>query len=89
MHLALVARQQLWGRQVSRVEVVGGQPDTTLLVEEGLSGRERRGPSPLDLVDQLRGLRPVSRAAPCARAGPRVHRAGAQQRGLHGLRQAR
>jgi hypothetical protein len=89
MHLAFVARQQLLWRQLSSVEFVGSQNETPVLVEEGLSGRERRGQSPLDLVDRLRGLHPLSRSAPRAIAGPRVHRAGAQQRGLQGWRQER
>ena len=89
MRLACVARQQLWRRPLRSGACVGGQHDTPVLVEEGRSGRERRGQSPLELVARLRGWRPLSRSAPCAIAGPRVHRPGAQRRGLHGWRQAR
>jgi hypothetical protein len=85
MHLAFIARQKRLWRQWRSVECVGGQHATTVLVEAGVAGRERRGHSPRELVDQRRGWRPWSRAAPLAIAGPRVHRTGAQTRGLPGV----
>ena len=56
MRLAFVGVQQLLRWQLGGVEFVGGQDETTVLVDEGLSGRKRGDQAPLDLVDHLRGL---------------------------------
>ena len=81
-HLACIAFQHRWRRQVGGVERMRGQDDTTLLVNEGLAGSEGRGPGPVDVVDHLVGWCPLSGASPCAIAGQRAHRARAQNRGL-------
>lgn len=82
MHLAFIAFQHRLRRQVGGVELMSGQDETTLLVNEGLAGREGRGQGPVDLVDHLVGLWPLSGASPCAIAGQSAHRARAQRRGL-------
>ena len=79
--LAFVACQQHWRWPLGGVECVGGQGETTVRVDEGLSGRTRGGPGPRDLVDHLSGLYAVSsrerespleaRPWPAARLGPR------------------
>jgi hypothetical protein len=85
MPLALVACQHLWRGPWGLVTFVGGQDDTTVLVDEGLSGRARGGQGPLDLVDHLVGLRVSPRTSPVATARLRAHRAGGQECGLHPL----
>ena len=82
MPLAFLAGQHLWRRQVGVVECSGGEADTTLLGDEGVSGHERGGPGAGELGDQGVGWRTVAGASPCARAGRRASRTGAQTRGL-------
>lgn len=86
--LPFVACQQLERRQMRVVEFVRRQEKTTVLVDARLAGRERRGQSPIDLVDQLR-LNALSGASPFAIAGCRVHGAGGQARRLQALLEGR
>ena len=76
MRLAFVGVQQLLRWQLGGVEFVGGQDETTVLVDEGLSGRKRGGQAPLDLVDHLLGLHAWSGASPFAIARRCAHGAG-------------
>jgi hypothetical protein len=87
--LACAAVQRLSRRQWGGVECMGGQDDAPVLGEEGLPGRERGGPRPVDLVDHLGGARLGSGSTPLAIAGLGAHRAGAQNCGVHGLRAGR
>ena len=91
MYLAFVACQQLLRWQLGGVEFVGGQDETTVLVDDettvlvddGLPGGEHGGQSSIDLVDHLVGSSVWSKSAPCARVGLRAHRAGGQIDSLH------
>ena len=69
MYLAFVACQQLLRWQLGGVEFVGGQDETTVLVDEGLPGGEHGGQSSIDLVDHLVGSSVWSKSAPCAKWG--------------------
>lgn len=89
MTLPLVAVEELLRRQLLAVKFGGGQDATTVLVDAGLSGRERRGQAALDLVDHLAGLSSSSRSSPFAIAGQSAPCAGAQTRGLEVLRTER
>jgi hypothetical protein len=87
MRLAVVAFQQLLRGQWSGVACVGGQDDTTVLVDAGLSGRTRGGQGPRALGAQLSGLHALSGASPRAIAGRHAHGARPQNRGLPVLRE--
>ena len=52
------------GRPSSRFSGRSGEDETALPVDEGLAGRERGGQGAVDLVDQLRGLRPGGGGVP-------------------------
>src|SRR5262249_31980066 len=85
IHLAFVAFQDRLRWQLGGIELIGGQDETTLLVNAGLAGREGRGQGPVDLVEHLVGWRPVSGASPFAIAGYNAHRARGEKRGLQVL----
>jgi hypothetical protein len=89
MTLACVAVAELLGRPLVVVKFVGSQDDTTVLVDEGLSGRERRGQGSIALVHHVVGLSPLSGASPFAIAGQSAYRTGAQQRRLQVLLEER
>jgi hypothetical protein len=82
MHLAFVACSHLVRWQLGRVECVGGQDETTGLVDEGLASGERGGQRAVDLGGHLVGASVWSRSTPCAIAGMGAHRTGGQRDGL-------
>ena len=83
--LSLIAFQQLWWWQVGVVECMRGQDDTPVLVDERLSGRQRGGQDPLNVVDHLIRWGIAPGASPLTVAGPRVHRTSGEERGLQGV----
>jgi hypothetical protein len=85
MRLALVTIQQLLRWQVGRVECVGGQYETAVLVDEGLAGRTRGGQGPFNVVDPLIGLYAWSGASAFAITGRRAPGTGPQLCGLQVL----
>jgi hypothetical protein len=85
MHLAFIAFQKLLWRQVGVVEFVSGQDETTVLVDEHLSGREREGQGAVNGVDHLVRWGSARGASPFAIAGPNVHRTRGEERGLQGV----
>ena len=54
MHVAFVAGSHLLGRQLGVIQLIGGEEETTVLVDAVLPGRERAGQGPCDVVDHLR-----------------------------------
>lgn len=89
MALALGVFPQLMWRQLGVVAFVGSQDETPLVVDAGLSGRERRGQSPGDVVAHLGRGSAVSGASSCAIAWRRVHGTAVEEGRLHALREDR
>src|SRR5262245_34618797 len=73
VHLPFVAFQHLLRRQMRGVKFIGGQDETTVLVDKGLPGGERRGQSPVDLVDHLSGSGIRSGSTPLDRKSTRLN----------------
>jgi hypothetical protein len=86
---ALIPFQKRWRWPWGFGPCVGGQDDTTVLVDERLWGRERGGPGPVDVGDDLVGVGAWPRSSAFAIAGRRVHRAGGQAGGRQALRNGR
>jgi hypothetical protein len=89
MVLALIAVQQVQGWSRLIVQGVGRQDDTTLLGDERLMGRARRGQGPLELVDHPRRGSAWPGAAPPAVATPRAEAAVGKRGGASTVRQGR
>lgn len=89
MSLAFVAFQKLVRRQLGVVDFVGRQDETTVLVDEGLASRERRGQGPFDVIDHLVGVSPLSGASSLAIAGRSAHGTAVEEGGLYTLRAGR
>jgi hypothetical protein len=89
VHLAVIALHHRLRRPWGRVECRGGHKDTTVRVEAGVPGRERRGQRPVALVDHLGGSGRWAGSTPCAIARLSAHRAGAQNRRVHVRRNGR
>ena len=64
------------------IEFIGGQDETTVLIDETLTRSERGRQSPVDVVDDLVGLCVSSGTPPFAIAGLSVHRTRGQGGGL-------
>jgi hypothetical protein len=79
--LALIAWPHLVWRPWGVGERMRGQEKTTLLVDAGVSGREREGPGAVEPVDPLGGASGWAGASPCARAGRGAPWAGPQHWG--------
>jgi len=89
MLLACIALQPFQGWSRAVVQGVGRQDAPTLLGDERLRGGERRGQSPLDLVDHLRRSSAWPRAAPHAIARRRADEAVGKRGGAPTVRQGR
>jgi hypothetical protein len=89
LDLASITVQKFLRCQWGMVAGVGGQDNTTVLIKQGVAGRERGRSGPVALVHHLIGGHASPRSSPLIIARGRAHRAGIQDRRLSGLLEGR